>query len=65
MIHVLRKRANKTNQVSVWSELKKSGGYIIYAGVKGTDAKTYAGSAMSRETLEYNVRKAQIKFGVK
>ena len=49
---------------SIWAEPSKKGGYIIYAGVRGTDIKTYAGSAMSQETLGYNIRKAQTKFRV-
>ena len=56
-------RRNKS--VQVWSEPKKGGkGYVIYAGIPGTDQKTYAGSAMSRTTLDYNMRKAKIKFGL-
>ena len=49
---------------SVWYEAKRSGGYVIYCGIKGTDIKTYAGSAMSRTTLDYNLRKAKMKFGL-
>ena len=56
-------RRKKT--IQVWSEPKKGGkGYVIYAGVPGTDQKTYAGSAMSRATLDYNMRKAKVKFGL-
>ena len=49
---------------TVWAESNKKGGYIIYAGIKGTDVKTYAGSAMSRATLDYNLRKAKTKFNL-
>jgi hypothetical protein len=49
---------------SVWYEAQRSGGYVIYCGIKGTDIKTYAGSAMTRTTLDYNLRKAKMKFGL-
>jgi len=49
---------------SVWAEPNKRGGYIIYAGIKGTDVKTYAGSATSQATLDYNMRKAKTKFNL-
>jgi len=49
---------------SVWAEQNKRGGYTIYAGIKETDIKTYAGTAMSRATLEYNLRKARSRFGL-
>lgn len=58
-----RREANKPKH-SVWYEADVRGGYIIYAGVRGTDIKTYAGRAMSQETLGYNIRKAQTKFRV-
>lgn len=57
-------RKDDTKQCSVWAEANKRGGYTIYAGIKGTDVKTYAGSAMSRATLEYNLRKAKMKFNI-
>tara|TARA_Y100000589_G_C27068505_1_gene594357 strand:+ start:653 stop:889 length:237 start_codon:yes stop_codon:yes gene_type:complete len=54
-------RRKKT--IQVWSEPKKGGkGYVIYAGIPGTDKKTYAGSAMSRDTLEMRLRIAKAKF---
>ena len=54
-------RRKKT--ITVWSEPKKGGkGYVIYAGKPGTDMKTYAGSAMSRDTLEMRLRIAKAKF---
>ena len=59
-----RKRATATQTHQVWAEANKKGGYIIYCGVKGTDAKTIAGGATSRETLDYNLRKARHKFGL-
>ena len=49
---------------SIWAESNKQGGFIIYAGVKGTDIKTYAGSATSQATLDYNLRKARVKFSL-
>lgn len=49
---------------TVWAESNKRGGYIIYAGIKGTDVKTYAGSAGSQATLDYNMRKAKTKFNL-
>ena len=59
-----RKRATAKQTHQVWAEANKKGGYIIYAGVKGTDAVTIAGGATSRETLDYNLRKARHKFGL-
>ena len=59
-----RKRVQDKPQHSVWYEANKRGGYTIFAGIKGTDVKTYAGSAMSRTTLDYNMRKAKMKFGL-
>tara|TARA_A100000164_G_C21821673_1_gene730683 strand:- start:866 stop:1072 length:207 start_codon:yes stop_codon:yes gene_type:complete len=59
-----RKRATAKQSHQVWAEANKKGGYIIYCGVKGTDAKTIAGGATSRETLDYNLRKARHKFGL-
>ena len=60
-----RRRANIQNKNTVWAEPNKKGGFIIYFGEKGTDKKTIAGAAQSRETLEYNMRKAKHKFGIK
>ena len=54
-----------SKQCSVWAEANKRGGYTIYAGIKGTDVKTYAGGATSRATLDYNIRKAEVKFGLR
>ena len=63
---VLRMREERRQKkIQVWSEPKKGGkGYVIYAGKPGTDMKTYAGSAVSIATLEYNMRKAKVKFGI-
>ena len=60
--NVSRRRFTEKNRHSVWAEPKKSGGYIIYAGVKGTDQVTIAGGAQSSATLDYNLRKAKAKF---
>ena len=43
----------------------RTGGYRIFFGIKGTDVKTYAGGATSRATLDYNIRKAEVKFGLR
>ena len=59
-----RKRVSAKQSHQVWAEANKKGGYIIYCGIKGTDAKTIAGGATSRETLDYNLRKARHKFGL-
>ena len=56
------KRSEPTH--TVWAESNKRGGFIIYAGIKGTDVKTYAGSATSQATLDYNMRKAKTKFNL-
>ena len=57
----------KTENInSVWAELNhRTGGYRIFFGIKGTDVKTYAGGATSRATLDYNIRKAEVKFGLR
>lgn len=58
-----RKRMNQDKQVKVWAEQKpRGGGWIIYAGIPGTDSKTVAGAASSRSTLDYNLGKARRKF---
>lgn len=58
----LRKRLQNKPQYTVWHESNNQGGFIIFAGIRGTDVKTYAGSATSRATLDYNMRKARNKF---
>jgi len=60
--NISRRRFTEKNQHTVWAEPKKTGGYIIYAGVKGTDKVTIAGGAQSSATLDYNLRKAKAKF---
>ncbi len=53
----------KNRSVDVWAERKPRGnGWIIYAGIRGTEQKTVAGAAQSQETLDYNLRKAQQRF---
>ena len=50
----------------VWGELNaRTGGYAIYFGYPTGDVKTYAGYASSRATLDYNLRKAEVKFGLR
>ena len=54
------------NNTKVWAELNnRTGGYRIFFGIPGSDVKTYAGSATSRATLDYNIRKAEVKFGLR
>lgn len=60
-----RKRASATSNISVWSEANKNGGYTIFHGVKGTETRTIVGGAASRDSLEYNMRKAKHKYGYK
>ena len=60
-----RKRAAATSNISVWSELNKNGGFTIYHGIKGTETRTIVGGAASRDSLEYNMRKAKHKYGYK
>jgi len=61
----VRKRASATSNITIWAEVNKKGGYIIYHGMRGTDTKTIVGGAASRESLEYNMRKAKHKYGYK
>ena len=61
----VRKRATATSNISIWAEANKKGGFIIYHGVKGTDTKTIVGGATTRDSLEYNMRKAKHKYGYK
>ncbi len=67
MINVrrVRKRAAATSNISIWAEANKKGGYIIYHGMRGTDTKTIVGGAASRDSLDYNMRKAKHKYGYK
>ena len=39
-------------------------GWMLFAEDVKTGSRTYAGAAMSQDTLEYNVRKAKMKFGI-
>ena len=58
-----RSSERKNSQVKVWAERKPRGsGYIIYAGIPGTEQKTVAGAAGCRNTLDFNLRKAQNRF---
>ena len=60
-----RRRITDQPKHSVWAEPNKKGGYIIYHGVKGTDTRTIVGGAASRDSLDYNMRKAKHKYGYK
>tara|TARA_E500000331_G_C17131954_1_gene658643 strand:+ start:216 stop:443 length:228 start_codon:yes stop_codon:yes gene_type:complete len=52
--------------VQVWAEQKPRGsGWIIYAGIRGTESKTIAGAAASQDSLEDNLGRARRKFMVK
>ena len=59
-----RRRTESLNKsIEVWAEQKPRGsGWIIYAGVRGTESKTIAGAAASRDSLDYNLGKARRKF---
>ena len=60
-----RRRVTDKPNISIWSEANKNGGYTIFHGMKGTDTKTIVGGAASRDSLEYNMRKAKHKYGYK
>lgn len=60
----VRKRASQQSKVSIWAESNKKGGYVIYMGIRGTDAKSIVGAASYKETLEYNLRKAKHKYNM-
>ncbi len=64
-INKVRKRTSRTSNISIWSELGKHGGYIIYHGIKGTETRTIVGGAASSDSLEYNMRKAKHQYGYK
>ena len=58
-----RKTESLNKSIEVWAEQKPRGyGWIIYAGVRGTESKTIAGAAASRDSLDYNLGKARRKF---
>ena len=60
---LVNRNDNSSRRVDVWAEKKKGGrGYVIYAGVYGTDIKTYAGSANTQNTLDYRLSIAQSKY---
>ena len=61
----VRRRVTDKPNISIWSEANKKGGYTIFHGMRGTDTKTIVGGAASRESLEYNMRKAKHKYGYK
>jgi len=61
----VRRRITDKPSTLIWSEANKNGGYTIFHGMKGTDTKTIVGGAASRESLEYNMRKAKHKYGYK
>lgn len=64
-VNRVRKRMSKTSNISIWSEAKDNGGYIIYHGIRGTETKTIVGGAASRDSLDYNMRKAKHRYGYK
>ena len=61
----IRKRTSRTSNISIWSEENKNGCYVIYHGIRGTDTKTIVGGAASRDSLDYNIRKAKHRYGYK
>ena len=61
----IRKRTSRTSNISIWSEENKNGGYVIYHGIRGTNTKTIVGGAASRDSLDYNIRKAKHRYGYK
>ena len=64
-VNRVRKRMSKTSNISIWSEAKDNGGYIIYHGIRGTETKTIVGGAASSDSLDYNMRKAKHRYGYK
>lgn len=59
-----RSRNKAAEKFSVWAEPNKKGGHVIYVGVRGTDVKTFAGLSLSRDSLEYKMRQARVKFNL-
>ncbi len=54
------------NACKVWAELNpRTGSYRIFFGIPNSEVKTFAGAASSRSTLDYNIRKAEVKFGLR
>ena len=60
-----RRRVSDREKHTIWTESNGKGGFVIFCGIRGTDVKTVAGAAGSKETLEYNIRKAKVRFGIK
>ena len=52
-------------EIKIVVEKKNRGiGWVLFAEDVKTGGRTYAGAAMSEDTLEYNIRKAKMKFGI-
>ena len=61
----LPKLGLKKPEIKIVVEKKNRGiGWLLFAEDVKTGSRTYAGAAMSQDTLEYNVRKAKMKFGI-
>ena len=61
----LPKLGFKKPEIKIVVEKKNRGiGWMLFAEDVKSGARTYAGAAMSQDTLEYNVRKAKMKFGI-
>jgi hypothetical protein len=61
----LPKLGFKKPEIKIVVEKKNRGiGWLLFAEDVKTGSRTYAGAAMSQDTLEYNVRKAKMKFGI-
>lgn len=55
----------KKPEIKIVVEKKNRGiGWLLFAEDVKSGSRTYAGAAMSQDTLEYNVRKAKMKFGI-
>lgn len=59
--NVSRRRLTDRPIHTVWAERRKTGGYDIYAGIKGSETRTKVGGAMSIDTLDYNLERARHK----
>lgn len=61
----LPKLGFKKPEIKIVVEKKNRGiGWMLFAEDIKTGSRTYAGAAMSQDTLEYNIRKAKMKFGI-
>lgn len=60
-----RRRITESPDYTVWAEPSGQGRFVIYCGIPGTEKRTVAGAAGSRASLDYNIRKAKKKFGIK